>query len=157
MTTGIASGESADRRVGQPASRAGRLATAAWVAYAGLAVVVLAGTVSQGSLTVGDAAFMAAFLVFATVGAVLVWRQPRNSVGWTLLVVALAAVIQRGVGAYAAAVAMGQELPGAALAAWVDAWIWGVSVGTAVIVLPIVFPDGHPFPDRRFAALMTGL
>src|SRR5262245_18497177 len=157
MTTGIASGESADRRVEEPASRAGRLGVVAWAAYVGLGFAALAGAAAQGSLTLGDAAFTAAFLVFATVGALLVWRQPRNAVGWTLLVVALAAVIQRGVGAYAAAVAAGEELPAAALAAWVDAWIWGVSVGTAVIVLPIVFPDGHPFPDRRFAALMTGL
>lgn len=160
MTMGVASGESADQRVERSASRAGRLGVVAWVAYVVLAIVVLVSTATQANLTIGDAAFMAAFLVFASVGAVLVWRQPRNAVGWTLLVVALAAVIQGGIGAYAAAVAKGQDLPGATFAAWVDSWIWGVSVGAAVVVLPLVFPDGRPLPDRRirrFARAMVGL
>jgi hypothetical protein len=91
-----------------------------------------------------------AFLAFASMGALLIIRVPRNAVGWTLMVVALAAIANRAISAYLAA-ARDVSLPGETLVAWVDSWMWSVSLGTAMIALPVLFPDGH-LPAGRLRA-----
>jgi hypothetical protein len=80
---------------------------------------------------------------FGIVGAVVAYRQPRNAIGWVLLVLTLAFLVASDAGQYAVMAYhqgyAGLPLPrvGVFLAA---AWIW------LVILLPIpitLFPDGH--------------
>ena len=159
MTSDAASSGPLEGRIRGWPIGAGWIAAAGWVAFVGLAIVALGVAGANHRLTPGDVTLAAAFLVFATVGAVLASRLPWNSVGWTLLVVAVAAIVQRMVGEYVASAASGASLPFIGLVAWVDAWIWGLSVGCAVVVLPMVFPDGRaPAGNlRRFAWLMVAL
>jgi hypothetical protein len=80
---------------------------------------------------------------FGIVGAVVAYRQPRNPIGWVLLVLTVAFLVASDAGQYAVMAYhqgyAGLPLPrvGVFLAA---AWIW------LVILLPIpitLFPDGH--------------
>ena len=143
MTRVIAS-EERSSLAEQPARRAVPLAIAAWAAYLVFAVATLVVEARADRATLADAANMLAFLVFASMGALLVARLPANAVGWVLLAVALGAITNRALGVYVAAVAGGQDLPFAALVGWINSWVWGVSVAAAVVVLPAVFPTGRP-------------
>ena len=143
MTRVIAS-EERSSPAARPKGRAFWRALAVWLAYVALAIGTLVVETLGHHATPADAANMVGFLVFASMGAVLATKLPDNAVGWLLLLVALAAIANRAVGAYVAAAASGQDLPAAALVAWVESWLWGVSVASALVILPAVFPTGRP-------------
>jgi hypothetical protein len=132
---------------GRPGT-AGRRRRVVWIALAGWLLFVLTATAtlvveaSSHRADVSDLANTAGFLAFASMGALLIIRVPANAVGWTLMVVAIAAIANRAISAYLAA-AREASLPGQAFVAWVDSWIWSLSLGTAMIALPVLFPDGH--------------
>jgi signal transduction histidine kinase len=98
-----------------------------------------------------DAAFTLAFLAYSVVGAVIVLRQPRNRVGWTLLLSGLGFLLWMFTWRYAAYGLMARPgaLPGATLAAWTFEWLIAVGLGPAFAFLPQVSPDGS-LPSRRW-------
>ena len=79
---------------------------------------------------------------FGIVGAIVVWRQPRNPIGWILLGLAFLFLLASDAGQYAVmAYHQGYHLPLARVAVFVSAsWIWLV----VLLPLPIgLFPDGR--------------
>ncbi len=117
-------------------------AVALFGVYALTVVVALAAAVT-GRATSDDASILLA-LAFAVVGLLVALREPGNSVGWLLL---------------AAAVAFGLQGPAqmllrtgdggvADVAAWYSGWAWFVWLSCAVLLLPLLFPDGRLLSPR---------
>ena len=99
-----------------------------------------------GELFVGGAADLA----FATIGALVVSRHPRNAVGWISIVAALAmalAILCGEWGFYALYADPG-SLPAGLTMAWLTDWIW-IPAMLVVNTLLLVFPDGR-LPSRRW-------
>ena len=95
--------------------------------------------------------------LYAAVGWAIVTRQPRNTIGWLLLVVPLLVAVAFFVGDYAteALVLHPGSLPLGRLAAWMDRWMIVVML-TAFIPLFLLFPDGRiPSPRWRPALWLT--
>ena len=143
---------------GRPGWTAGRrravlgLALTGWLLFVGIATVTLVFEAANHRADFSDLAYAIGFLAFVSMGALLATRLPTNAVGWTLVLVALAAILNRAISAYLAAAAR-SDLPAEALIAWLDSWMWAVSLGTAMIVLPVVFPDGR-VPRGRLRAVI---
>jgi hypothetical protein len=91
----------------------------------------------------------------SVVGAYLVWRLPRNPVGWIL----------SGFGLTFTLGVIGEDLaltggPLAGWGAWFGAWEWAVSLTLLLIFLPLLFPNGRlPSPRYRWVppTALTGL
>ena len=93
---------------------------------------------------------VAAVVLFASIGALLIRRVPANLVGALLLATATAQVVGIGLGVYGiAGTAAVPPWPAAALtSALGDVWYIAPFV-IALIGIPLVFPDGR-LPSRRF-------
>jgi hypothetical protein len=124
-----------------------------WLSYVVLAVAILALSASHGGIQVGDLAMTVAFFAWASVGALLAARLPSNAVGWTLAVVGVSALASRAFGVYAEIAASGTPLPWMVLAGWIGSWSWAISLGAALIILPVVFPEGR-LPAGRLRGVM---
>ena len=121
---------------------------------AGCAGLVAWSMVLSGSNMFGDPVstliVVAAVVLFASIGALLIRRVPANLVGALLLATATAQVVGIGLGVYgiAGTVAV-PPWPAAALtSALGDVWYIAPFV-IALIGIPLVFPDGR-LPSRRF-------
>ena len=127
-------------------------------AYVALAIGAFALEANTGRLALDDLAETADFLIFVSVGAFIAARRPANPIGWILCLVGVAAVFSRLVAAYVATAATGAALPFAGIAAWLDLWVWSLSIGLGLIALPLLFPDGHlPSPRWRTIAWLASL
>ena len=136
-----------------------RLAWSLWVTAvvltaAGLVFLALNGSTetpnSIGSPVI-DGVFAAFFLSFATVGALIAARQPRNPIGWLFLGGGLAAALEEpllGWSTYALVTEPG-SLPGGAAAALVADAVWLPSLASATLFMFVLFPTGRP-PSRRW-------
>jgi signal transduction histidine kinase len=86
------------------------------------------------------------FCVAAAVfGALIISRQPRNGVGWAMVLAALLLSIASDAQLYAIRdtfIAPG-SLPGQWLAAWLGSWGWAPGVLLITIPLPLLIPDGR--------------
>ena len=80
-------------------------------------------------------------LAFATVGALVASRRPRNAIGWLLLLAGLSYVI----GGLSETAGADQS----ALVAWVGEWIWLVGIGPVATFGLLLFPNGR-LPSRRW-------
>lgn len=135
-------------------------AWAAWIA----ALVVIALVAAASWLRVAaDAGALFALLetglslpVAATVGALIVSRRPRNVIGWLLLVIALGWGAQEFGAAYTRyAVARGDPIDGAVLwSAWLGDYGWVVAFPVALLLLPLLYPDGRP-PTPRWRPVVA--
>jgi hypothetical protein len=99
-----------------------------------------------------------ALLAFAVVGGLVAARQPRNSVGWLLLAVALCMTVRlvgEGYARYALITAPG-SLPGGLYGAWVQ-WSWFGVVAILAIFLPLYFPTGRLLSPRWRPVLWLGI
>jgi hypothetical protein len=81
----------------------------------------------------------------AIVGLVVSVRVPGNRVGRIVAAAGLLSSIQAVLDEYTIRSLMvaGSTLPGASLAAWLNAWVWVLAVGVAGIALPLSFPTGR--------------
>jgi signal transduction histidine kinase len=83
-------------------------------------------------------------IVFPVVGAIIVSRHPRNALGWLFCLMGLSSGLSGVALEYAAyAFAAEPEPPGAATAAWLNAWV-GTPGFVSVALAPLLFPDGRP-------------
>jgi hypothetical protein len=133
--------------------------SAAWIAGAVLgSVVVLAVLLlrlrwanNPSSLLQGAFSSLV-LLAFATVAALIVWRQPQNRIGWLLAIGIVAEAIGETAleaAVYALIIAPGSLLDGEWLA-WLGAWLQGVGFTILVTLLPLIFPTGRlPSPRWR--------
>jgi hypothetical protein len=82
---------------------------------------------------------------YATVGALIASRRPRNAVGWLMLALALVFAVQVAAAAYV----WTASNPGYVAVAWVQDWIWYLWLGLLGIFLPLLFPEGR-LPSSRW-------
>ncbi len=90
---------------------------------------------------------------YALVGALVAIREPRNAVGWLMLVIALTFAFQGLVDTYVVDV----DRPLATAAAWVSASIWYFWLYLSTLMLPLLFPDGRLISRRWRPALWIGI
>jgi hypothetical protein len=127
------------------------LAWLAWAVLAGLAILLQAlsregiSAAALGVLPLGS---------FMTVGAVVVSRQPRNTVGWLCCVAGLLGTLGGFAEEYAryALVPQGGALPGELVMAWLTLWVGALWVGLAFTLLLLLFPTGR-LPSPRWRAV----
>jgi hypothetical protein len=88
---------------------------------------------------------------FATVGAVIASRRPRNVLGWILCAVGLSSAVAGFAQDYAAYALLDREewLPGGLVMGWLGSWPWYIAFLLIVTFLPLLFPDGR-LPSRRW-------
>ena len=155
-------------RGGPSHNRLGRRTTAAlWVvilvlAAGGLANILLSQPIAQNGDAVAFILSTAITLLFGGVGALVVSRQPRNAVGWLLWLTGALIGLSMASTAFAAwsLGAFDVQPPPAVLAAWITQWAFSPTLVIALLVLPLLFPDGR-LPSRRwrwalgFAVLVT--
>ena len=112
---------------------------------------------SSGSGRWGGFANVLLSLTFATVGALVLARQPANRVGWVLCIVGVAVGIGDFAFQYAdlALYGSGPDLPAGALAAWFSNLGLSPIFGLLALSL-LLFPDGRLLSPRwRLAAALT--
>ncbi len=100
---------------------------------------------------------LAAFVAFATVGAFVSSRLPRNAVGWLFLGVGLLVALSVSGGEYANYVFVEEpgSLPGGYLAGWLYLWTW-YPVIALIALLPMLFPDGRA-PGQRWRLVLWAM
>ena len=122
------------------------LAWGLWLAIVGtFAVVVVTGAAAEDG---EGSAFAYTFFVgaFATMGALVASRQPRNPIGWILL---------SGGAAYTIGgltITQTESEGGApVLVHWLSTWVWMAGIGPIATFGLLLFPDGH-LPSPRWRA-----
>jgi hypothetical protein len=117
---------------------------------------VVALQLLNGTSELGWAA-LPALLAFAVVGALVASRQPRNSVGWLLVAVAVCMTVRLVGESYAryALITAPGSLPGGLVAAWLQSSWFGV-VAILAIFLPLYFPTGRLLSPRWRPVLWLG-
>jgi hypothetical protein len=101
--------------------------------------------------TVGDALFALVIpIVFVTVAALIVSRQPRNIVGWLLMIPTGAFLVLGPVETYIERIAPASPAPTPTLLlmVWLSSWSWLLFI-FPVLVLVLLFPNGRP-PTRSW-------
>lgn len=127
------------------------LVAAAWTAAlvsvtCSVLAVPLAAAVGDAASGAGMPSDLVIGTVWPLVGAVVVQAQPRNPVGWLMLVTATMGPYQ--LLAVHAAATGGEGLLGG-FAAWVAVWGFAPAFWFVAPLLPHFFPDGH-LPGRRW-------
>jgi hypothetical protein len=98
-----------------------------------------------------EAAWVLVLLViFATMGALIVARQPANLIGWSFVAAGLGLALQAFGGQYAiyALLTAPGSLPGGAWLAWVPSWLTTPASYSALAALLLLFPNGRLLSPR---------
>ncbi len=121
------------------------------LAPAGLACALLPGTAGPNSPALAFALFTGITAVYGGVGAFVIGREPRNAVGWILWLTGLLVGLNLAATAYAdwSVSTFAAALPGAEAAAWIAQWAFSPPLVMALLLLPLLFPDGRP-PSARW-------
>ncbi len=130
------------------------------VLYAvGITIQEIAGesTATEQESWAAKLGLLAAFVGFATVGALVASRQPRNAVGWIFGAVAFLVSLSVAGGEWAGYtfVESPGALPGGYIAGWFYMWAWFPAIALIAFV-PLLFPDGR-VPGRRWRIVLWGL
>jgi hypothetical protein len=141
-----------DRRVGDTSHR-----TAAWLVWSLYGLLICLSTIwagvgllsQDGSRNVlylaGEALIsLVAPVVFAIVAALIVSRQPRNILGWVLMVPVGLYVVGGPIARYIESLAPSSPEPTVPilLMAWFNNWNW------LLLIIPLLFPNGQPPTPR---------
>jgi hypothetical protein len=88
---------------------------------------------------------LAAPVVFAIVAALIVSHQPRNTVGWVLMVPVGLYVVGGPIAGYIERLTPSSSEPTVAflLMAWFNNWNWLLLI-FPLLFIPLLFPNGHP-------------
>ena len=89
-------------------------------------------------------------IAFAVVGALIVWRRPRNRIGWVCCGIGIlwgAEQLVLGLYVYSA------YYPHPVISAthvldWLTSWVWIPPLVLTLFYLPFLFPDGQPVSPR---------
>jgi hypothetical protein len=93
---------------------------------------------------------------FATLGALIVSRRPRNIIGWIFLVPGVGGGVQLFSGQYATVALRSETLPGGAVAAWLSTLAQRALVAS-ILFLILLFPTGRLLSPRwRSVAWIVG-
>jgi signal transduction histidine kinase len=84
-------------------------------------------------------------------GGLIITRQPKNAIGWLLIVIGLAGITTSDAQLYSflANNLHHQSLPGAAFSAWLGSWTFLLGLTLQVTLVLLLFPDGR-LPSRRW-------
>ncbi len=87
---------------------------------------------------------------FAVVGALIVWRRPRNRIGWVCCGIGILWGLEEFVLGFYTYVAYTSHpaIPGAHIWGWLSGWVWIPPVILTFFFLPFLFPDGEPVSPR---------
>jgi hypothetical protein len=136
--------------------------TAAWLVWSLYGLITCLSTtwsgvrlLSQGGSTnalylVGEVLIsLAAPVVFAIVAALIVSRQPRNTLGWVLMVPVGLYVVGGPIASYIEHLAPSSPEPTVAilLMAWFNNWNWLLLI-IPLLLVPLLFPNGQPPTPR---------
>jgi hypothetical protein len=137
---------------------ASRLAWSLWAVS--IVTVVFVAVLNVSSLG-HDVPFFSAFVLFvaafATVGAIVASRRPRNPIGWIMCIAGVAYAYMGSADTYAQGLRDGGDvLPGSTFAAWTSSWAWVLGIGLANTFLLLLFPTGRlPSPRWRPVAWLA--
>jgi hypothetical protein len=141
-----------DRRVGDTSHR-----TAAWLVWSLYGLLICLSTIGSGVgllsqdgsrnvlYLAGEALIsLVAPVVFAIVAALIVSRQPRNILGWVLMVPVGLYVVGGPIARYIESLAPSSPEPTVPilLMAWFNNWNW------LLLIIPLLFPNGQPPTPR---------
>ncbi|HVM20386.1 MAG TPA: hypothetical protein VM307_10535 [Egibacteraceae bacterium] len=130
-------------RSSAPATIAAGAVTA--LAAGGIGLSLLAQT-----LDVADLGWLIGQTAFAAVGALILVRQPGNTVGRIMAASGLIALTQSLLWRYAEYASTGVALPLVVPAAWLAGWIFVPMFALFIVLLPLYFPGGRlPSPRWR--------
>jgi hypothetical protein len=139
---------------------------AAWLLWSAALALAAAGAalilVSLDAAVPDNWGFRGSFdllpLFLATPGLLVARRQPRNPIGWILLVAGLASGFGGFVQEYAtrAVIIAPGSLPGAIVLAWIASWTWTFYAGPMLTLVPQLFPTGRPLGPRWVPLLWSG-
>ncbi|MDP9136529.1 MAG: hypothetical protein M3N56_17080 [Actinomycetota bacterium] len=127
-----------------------RLAWGLWAVGVGVSLVIIVLAAGAGAEV--DEALGFLLIGYATVGAMVAARHPENVVGWLLLVIALAFVVQSFGEAYVTL----DDAPGRRFVGWTAGWLWYIWLACTGIFLPLVFPTGRLVSRRWRPAVWLG-
>jgi hypothetical protein len=97
---------------------------------------------------------------FATVGAIIVSRRPRNVLGWVLCAIGASSAVAGFAQDYASFALLGRQewLAGGLLMGWLGSWPWYIAFGLVTTFLLLLFPDGRlPSPRWRPVAWVAAV
>ena len=89
-------------------------------------------------------------IAFAIVGALIVWRRPRNRIGWVCCGIGILWGFEEFVLGFSSYLAYAPHppIPGGHFWAWLVDWVWLLPVNLTLFFLPFLFPDGKPVSPR---------
>jgi hypothetical protein len=131
---------------------------AAWLVWSLYGLIICLSTIWSWVLLIGqdgsrNALYLAsealislaAPVVFAIVAALIVSHQPRNTVGWVLMVPVGLYVVGGPIAGYIERLTPSSSEPTVAflLMAWFNNWNWLLLI-FPLLFIPLLFPNGHP-------------
>ena len=139
------------RQTGDPETGRSRTRALAWLAWTlcALCVALAVVTALLGYQTPVVGPFVTgagvALLVYPTVGALVISRRPKNAVGYILLGLGIVLEVQIFASAYSSYARLGHpDLPlDESLGYWLTPWNIGPTVLLGMVLLVLLFPDGH--------------
>jgi hypothetical protein len=140
------------RKLASP-GMAQRLALIAWIISISL---ILAATVlwflEGGNLLQSAHIILTgiAFGLYGTIGALIVWQRPRNTIGWILCAIGIGTAITDFSGAYTAYGMVNGHLllPGTEVFNWLGNTVWPINWVLFLVFLPLLFPNGRLLTRR---------
>jgi len=143
-------------RLAEKIASAGAARRLAWVAWGISVSLILSATVIRSLERVNLLQFVdsicagVAFGLFATVGALIAWQRPRNTIGWIFCAVGIGTGITDFSGAYTTyGMVKGHlPLPGADIFNWLGNIVWPVNWVLFLVFLPLLFPNGRLLTRR---------
>ena len=94
--------------------------------------------------------------VYPLVSVRIISREPRNLVGWFMLLGACCWAIDLVAQQYAWFAFQSAGVPGAPFGAWLSSWLWQFGTVMLLILMPIFFPDGL-LPSRRWGPIVVAV
>jgi hypothetical protein len=113
-----------------------------------LTLVTLGVNLARRGTIGGEAASAIQGLVFAIPAALIVARQPRNTIGWLLMFPAVALTLGELIGSYLQSASAVHPTLAFLLLAWFSGWSWVLYIFPLFLIV-LLFPSGQP-PTKRW-------